>query len=866
MPTGRLPADVRPLGYDLELAIVPGRERFRGSARIEIELDRPQRRIWLHGRGLDVGPVRVERPGEEPLIARFEQVTEEGVAALDLPAELGPGRLGLHLEWSAPFDRTLQGLYAVELGGDAYAFTQLEPFAARSIFPGFDEPAFKTPFQVTLIAPAGGAVVANTPAVAEEPLPGGLRRVRFAPTPKLPTYLLAFAVGPLDVVEAAPLPPGGPRQRPVPFRGVAARDRGPDLAFALAHTPPLVADLERYFDREYPYAKLDVIAVPDFDSGAMENVGAITFREYLLLLDPHTAPEVQRRAFTNVMSHELAHQWFGNLVTMPWWDDLWLNEAFATWLASRSVARVRPEQRSELALLQAVHRAMDVDSLVSARSIRQPITSHHDIHNAFDAITYSKGAGVLAMFERWLGEATFRDGIRLYVERHAEGSARAEDLTAALSLVSGRDVGAPFTSFLTQPGVPFLEVATRCGAEGARLELRQSRYLPLGSEGERDAVWQVPVCARFAAGGRVEERCALVERREGQLPLGAACPEWVMPNADGAGYYRFAQPAEDAERLLSQGFAALSPLERLALADGLGAALGSGARPAAEVYAALPVLAADSERAVATAPLGLLKLADEYLSDAATRPAVERYGQSLYRPLFDRLGWRATPGEDGETRLLREQLLWFLTQTARDGELRRQAAHRGRLFAGVDGPRRPDALEPELVEAGLAAAVQEGGAPVFDALLEQAFASPDALARSQRLGALGASEDPELLARALALAFEPRLRVNEVLTPMRALAQRPATREAVWDFVRERFDDLVARLGREGATRLAGLVSGFCDEASAREVEEFLGPRFEALAGGPRDLATALEKIRLCAALAEAQSPSARAFFAGVGS
>jgi alanyl aminopeptidase len=342
------------------------------------------------------------------------------------------------------------------VGGDDYVFTQFQPIAARRAFPGFDEPSFKAPFELTLTVPHGHVAVGNSPALSEEKDPSGRRRIRFAPTPPLPTYLVAWAVGPFDVVEA-PLPPSAEREHSLPLRGLAPRGRGPELRFALDHTGPLLESLERYFASPYPFAKLDVIAVPDFGAGAMENVGAFTFRDSLLLIDPDRAPEWQRRSFANVMAHELAHSWFGNLVTMPWWDDLWLNESFATWM------------------LQQVHSAMNADSLDSARSIRQPIASDHDIANAFDGITYSKGAGVLAMFERWLGEESFRAGIRRHVEEHRFGSADADDLLQALSAASGRDVSGPFQGFLTRPGVPFLRTREVCDSAGSRLVVEQSR-------------------------------------------------------------------------------------------------------------------------------------------------------------------------------------------------------------------------------------------------------------------------------------------------------------------------------------------------------------------------------------------------------
>ncbi len=862
-PRGRLPDDVRPLRYELELTLRPDRDRFSGRVVVELLLSTRRRSLWLHGRDLAVSRVRA-RSGDRLVSGRWEQRSEDGVARVRLERPVGPGRVLLELDYQGPFDRALRGLYRVEAGGESYGFTQFEPIAARRAFPCFDEPAFKTPFDVTLVVPEGQVALASMPVAREEPAAAGLHRIRFETTPPLPTYLIAVAVGPLDLVEA-PLESLSLRAGGIPFRGAAVRGRGDELAFALRITPPLLRELERYFASGYPYPKLDLVAVPDFAAGAMENVGLITFRDGLLLLDEAQAPEGQRRAAVYVMAHELAHQWFGNLVTMEWWDDLWLNEAFATWLGFRAVERTFPEQRAGLTFQDRVLWAMSADSLVSARSIRQPIEANHDIRNAFDAITYSKGGGVLAMFERWLGEETFRQGVHRYLAAHREGSARTEDLLAALSEAAGRDVSTPFQSFLTQPGVPFLEVESRCSDGRGRLALRQSRYLPVGSTGDRERLWQVPVCARYRSGAELRESCTLLDAAEGELTLEGECPAWVMPNADGSGYYRFALSGAAGDAAFETGWSELSPRERRVMADSLLSALRAAARPAAEIYPRMPRLAGDPSRPVAEAPMELLRTTREHLVAVPTRPAVERFGRELYRPLFERLGWSAGPDEDGDTRLLRGSVARFLADQADDRELLAELAARGRREAGLDGPAQAEPLEPELVSLALGAALRQGDRSVFDALLRQLFASEDALERGHRLEALGRATQPDLARRARELSLDPRLRLNEVFQPLFGQAQQESSRADTWLFLREHFDELVARVGPEQGGALPWLAAGFCDEDRAREVERFFRGRIQRLVGGPRNLASSLEQIRLCAALVEAQSASAEAFFSAPG-
>ncbi|MEN8160503.1 MAG: M1 family metallopeptidase, partial [Myxococcota bacterium] len=323
-PTGRLPRDVVPLHYTLRLVIDPTADGFTGEVAIRVRIATPTRTVWLHARDLDVEKAVLARPGEaeRPLAPAIAH--ESGVLRLTAPEPLPAGEAELRLAFAGAYGRKLEGIYRVHVDGDAYVMTQMEPLAARRSFPCFDEPAFKTPWDVTLVAPAGSVAVANTGEVGGHALGDGRVARRFATTEPLPSYLIAFAVGPWDVVTAEPVPPTPQRARPLPLRGLATRGRGAELAHALAETPRLLTALEAWFGLPHPFDKLDLLAAPDFSFGAMENVGLITYRESLLLLGEH-APTAVRMAFHVVHLHELAHQWFGNSVTMPWWDDLWLN-------------------------------------------------------------------------------------------------------------------------------------------------------------------------------------------------------------------------------------------------------------------------------------------------------------------------------------------------------------------------------------------------------------------------------------------------------------------------------------------------------------------------------------------------------------
>jgi len=851
-PEGQLPAGVRPTRYRLSLEVVPERTSFSGSALITIELDEPASGVWMHGEQLEVTSIHATHATAR-VEATWAQKTDDGVVRVEFREPLPAGRSTLQIEYTAPFDTSLRGLYRVETGGRAYAFTQFEAISARLAFPCFDEPRFKTPFEVTLTVPEDQFAAANTPVDRAIPLQNGLQRITFLPTAPLPTYLVAFAVGPFDVVDGDAIPPNDVRSVSIPLRGLAAKGRGTRLQFALDHTARFVEVLEDYFGLPYPYRKLDLVAVPDFAAGAMENVGLITFREWLLLLDAERATEGQRRAFAYVMAHELAHQWFGNLVTMPWWDDIWLNEAFATWMGNKVVHQLYPEFRSDLASLASAERAMGLDSLASARSIRQPIASNHDIQNAFDAITYEKGGGVLSMFEHWMGDDVFRDGIRLYLREHENGTATSADLLAALDEVSELDVAPPFNTFLTQPGVPLVTTTrpTPCEEKTRTLELRQERYLPIGSKGDADLEWQIPLCVRHEAG----TTCSLLEEKEGALEL-PGCSNWWMPNDEGAGYFRFSMPPDAWKRLRRPGFSKLTDGGKIATADSLVAGFEAGRIEARLLRPWLRTFATSPLRQVATRPIPTLRFLMDDAASEAVRPKVRSYGARLYRKRAQALGWKEQADDSSDTKLLREAVLSFMVKDVRDRRARSRAAKLGRAYIGYETEARPSSVPPQLVGLTLAAAVQEGDAALFDFLLARFEESEDATVRGRILNALGNTEDPLLSERALDLALDERLRVNEISGVLAPQFRNPRARARAWAWLQAHFDEVARRMGRNRAGGLPWYTAGFCSLEDAAEVQAFFEPRMESLAGGPRNLASAVEAISICAATVDAQRAS----------
>jgi alanyl aminopeptidase len=857
-PTGRLPADTHPEAYRLSLSIDPSRSSYSGSVAIDVTLDRPRESIWLHSRGPRASSVTVARAGGEPLVGKLEQVGDSGLSAVRLAQPVGPGRITITIPFEADFGTHLTGIYEAEAAGAPYVFSQFEPISAREAFPCFDEPRFKTPFALTLQVERDQVALANTQVVSERETEGGKRELTFAPTEKLPTYLIALAVGPLDVVPAAALAASEVRKRELPLGGAAVRGRGVDLAYALHETPALLGWLEKYFAVAYPYDKLDLIAVPDFGAGAMENAGAITFRDTLLLVRDD-ASEQQKRTLSYVNAHELSHQWFGNLVTMPWWDDIWLNEAFATWMGTRAVSAVHPEYEAELGALAATQGAMEIDSRTSARKIRQPIESDHDIENAFDAITYSKGGSVLSMFERYLGPDKFQAGLRLYMERFRFGNATARDLVRTLAEVSGEAALEPaFFSFLEQPGVPTLQVKLDCTENPPALEIEQSRYLPLGTSVQGDATWQIPFCARFAQAGGLKEHCFLLSEKKTRVPLNQpTCPAWIMPNAGASGYYRWSLSDKALDALVARR-SELSSREQMSLANNVAAALKSGHIAPTAALATQKLLVASPNRHVMESALKTFWLARE-LQDEKTLPTFHSEMGKLLRPLYQKLGLVPRSGKPtGEEKLKRASVVRAMFALAEDPLVLRELAKLGRplLTATLTVPEgkaqtKPSPVPTELLDLAYSAALREDGAPLFESAEAQLFTSTDGLQRSRLLNAMAYVRDPALGQRALALSLDKRLRTNERLLPLFGQMGQPETRERAFVWLREHFDALQSTLGAHGGNDVIAAAASFCSEDKAREVEAFFGPKSAQIPGGPRELLLTLESIRSCAALSE---------------
>jgi cytosol alanyl aminopeptidase len=852
---GRLPRQVRPTRYALELTVDPAQPRFSGRARVSVAIDEPVSAIVMNARGLTVGSAALVTGGQRlpatttlRLAAGSKQDPEELVLAFDrvIPA----GAAEVEIDYDGAFASGLRGLYRVQEGGRWYAFTQFEPTDARRAFPGFDEPGYKTPFAVSVTVPAGSIALANMREVRRETR-GTQVKFEFEPSPPLPTYLVAIAVGAFDMREALA---GTLAMRLAAVSGKAGLGAG-----ALAAARGELLELERYFGRPFPYPKLDLLAVPSFGAGAMENAGLMTFREERILLDDRAAL-ASRIGMANIIAHEEAHQWFGDLVTMAWWDDLWLNEAFASFMADEIVDAWRPATRSRLQALANKSQVMADDSLATARRIRQPVRSTSEAQEAFDSVTYAKGRAVLAMTEAWLGPDAFRAGLRGYLQRHEWGNATADDLYAALTAASGgRDVAGVMRSFTDQVGVPIVEARVSCPpGRAATVTLRQEEYRTLERRVEGGgALWRIPVCvaAVIPAGKevRLEKRCTVLATREATLDLDGkdACPAFVYANAGETGYYRVRIGAEDL-KVLAPFLAQLPERERFGVVSNAWAAVRAGRLAVALFFNLCLKMKDDPSRLVWTEMLDALRAIDRSMITVADRPLFARFIRTLCEPAARRLGWQVTETQPDDERFLREAILHALGDLGEDPATLAMATRQARAW--LDSPAK---VSPDVARIALPLAAKRGDAALFDRLFGVVTNPPTPEARVLALSGLVSFDDPALIERTLGLVLAGKIKAQDLRYLFPTIGLRRAGRDIVNAWIERHFDELARMFPTFLLGRIVRAVPALCDEQRVRAADASLRPRAAKLEGVEKDLRQSVEEGLRCAALARAEGGDA---------
>jgi alanyl aminopeptidase len=800
----RLTRDVEPLAQAVELTLDPAKDDYSGRVLIDLVAHEGFSSFRIHAQGPAFTTATLTDPdGHATVLAAVLTNKELGLVTLTAPISLAAGNYRLAIEFTARFQHDGLGLYKTVSRGDNYLFTQFEDRQARKAYPCWDEPAFKINWQLTLKVPASLEVITNSsPAV--ESADGGWKTVSFGRTPPMPAYLVAIAVGPFELVPVPGLN--------VPGRIITPRGQAALAAEAVRFAPPLLARLEQYFNIPYPYDKLDQIAVPEYVYGAMENAGFITYTDRLLLMDPANPPFDRRRRLADVMAHEMSHMWFGDLVTMKWWDDLWLNESFADWMCAKIVQEEYPEFRIMIQQSRAIHNAMRTDALPSVTPVRRHVTAASDLSELADELTYSKGKGILNMVENWIGPENFRAAMQVYFVQHRWGSTTAEDLWAAFATVSGDNVAQMLSAFIEKPGVPLVSIAL--DASG-RLGVSQQRFTNLGAAAG-PGQWQVPIVLVWSKGGQLHrERILLKDKTQlAEIP-GIAQADWIYPNEHEAGYYRWNLSPELNARLATRS-AGLSPIERVGLLDNVSALFNAGLIDGNDFLAYVTAFGRDGDSDVNTSVAQSVGgLRDTFITPKS-RSAYYAFQAAILRPVLDRIGLQPVKGEPADLSPLRQALYDALGYEAGDpavvGECRRLAA--GFL-------QDPGSVDPGLLEVSLKVAAYHGDATVFDSFQAALGTAKTPAARSALISALGSFHDPALTGRALAYSLTPALNSTEFLGVLLSASEDPDRREIGVDWIMANFPAIAAKAPPQYTARLISAAAS-AEPATFQRLSDFL--------------------------------------------
>jgi alanyl aminopeptidase len=729
-PDGRLSDAVVPRRAALALSIDPASADYEGQVTYDVDLRGAVSAVWLHARGLAIASAEVVVGKRRVALRQVARAGQPDLLGLAVDgAAIGPGAAQVRLEFRGSMGDKL-GLFRQRDGRDWYAFTDFEPSDARSAFPCFDEPRWKIPWRVSLLVPADLGAFGNARTAREQGVGHERKRVELAETRPLPSYLVAIAVGPFDVVDAG--------ATPTPVRLLLQRGARTRAPIAVEAAPRMLALLEGYMGGASPYDKVDLVSVPHLN-GAMENPGLITVHRTILEVErgPARTPlhEERRRLLLGVLAHELAHLWFGDLVTMADWPELWLNEGLATWLSDWVVSRYEPAIADEVLEIADAAPAAQLDREPAPRSVRAPVGAAADLDDVFGTMTYRKGGAVVSTFHALLGEERMRRALRRYAAAHADGVVTAPDLAAALTDAAGRELEPALTSLIDQPGIALVEAELTCREGAAAVTLRQTRWAPVGRP-RAAGTWRLPVCVGFAGGAG--PACTVMDGERARLELPVrGCPAWIHPNPRGDGYYDWSLPPAQLAALVAR--ADLDQRDQIDIAESVDAAVRAGTLPLGAGLDALVALGRRGDPEVIRRTVALWELVVASVIEPAKRRALAA-ALAVYAPLARAVGVEMSGGDDSATRDLLRHLVPLVGRAGGDATL--QTAAFTWLDAWLrDVPKTRTPTRFELPGLYLLAPLQ-GGAALYDALLRTS--------RGQVSVALGGFQQPALVKRALA--------------------------------------------------------------------------------------------------------------------
>ncbi len=844
----RLPAGVTPEHYTLWFAPDLDKATFRGRAVIDVRLDAPASAVTLHAAEIAFGKVEIAAGGTtQTASVRLDEKTE--TATLTVPQRMAAGPATIRIDYTGILNDKLRGFYLSKANGRNYAVSQMEATDARRAFPSFDEPAKKATFDISLMVDAADTAISNGRQLSDTPGPEpGKHTLTFARTPKMSTYLVALLVGDFVCRDGA--------AATTPIRVCATPDKHQLTAFALKAAEHQVQFFNDYFGIPYPFGKLDIIGIPDFSAGAMENAGAITFRERLLLADEATASVDTLKAVASVVAHEIAHQWFGNLVTMKWWDDIWLNEGFATWAANKPLAAWKPEWQMDVKAAEETQFAMGLDALRSTRAIRTKVETPAEINEVFDPIAYEKTSGVLNMIEAYVGPDAFRKGVSAYLTRYSSGNAAGEDFWTEMTRVTEKPVNRIMRSFVDQAGVPSLSVRTRCVNGSTQVTVRQRRFegAPAAGGSTKAAAWQpwsLPVCVTTGGG---QPSCQLVSAATETFTAAGCGAAFV--NADARGYY-LTEYEPEAITALATRTPPLTTAERISLLGDEWRIVLAGRHDIGSYLDLAAALAGDTTADVTAEIATRLAYVHGTIADPKERDAYAAWLRRTFRPALDAIGDEPKAGDSDDVLTRRGELWELLGLTAGDTALQARARTLAEGYLAD-----PSSLPPSFVVPVLQVAAAGGDAALYDRYVAAAKASLNAPEQYYRLfNALASFRSPELAERTLAFALSPEVRSQDAPLLLGQLLNSSA-QDKTWAALSSQWDTVVGRLGDfQSVPYVVMSLGGFCSAEKGAEIRAFFAAH--PVPAAARALQQALERIDACVALDQRQSGPFAAWLAG---
>ncbi len=848
----RLPSGVHPEHYSLALTPDLKAATFKGSETIDVTLDAPSATITLNAIEIQFGSVRALYSGDVDVVTKSgaspqnkfngklkgpakgqtAQVSldpDKEQATFTFAQPLPAGKVRLAIEYTGILNDKLRGFYLSKTKARNYAVTQFESTDARRAFPSFDEPALKATYDIELTVDTADTVISNTNQIADTPAGPGKHTVKFATTPKMSTYLVAFLVGDFQCTSG--------KADGVPIRGCSTPDKVAYTKFAVESAEYILHYYDTYFGIKYPMPKLDMIALPDFEAGAMENFGCITYRETDLLVDSKTGSIASKKEVASVVAHEMAHQWFGDMVTMQWWDNLWLNEGFATWMANKPVEKWHPEWHIDQDRANELDTTLNYDSQRTTRTIRAVANTPAEIGEMFDGIAYGKAGAVLGMVEHYLGEEVFRQGVHNYLAAHLYANATAEDFWEAQTSTSHKPVDAIMKSFVVQPGVPLVTFGARTGDT---LPVGQSRFFLAADSANRTAQqWTVPICFK-------DGECKLLtpENASIAVPGGATV---LYANAGDAGYFRTAYAPTELGGMIANAETELSTPERIGLLGDRWALMRAGQGSVGDYLSLVMALRKDPNASVLQNALGKVSAIDTRIASEEDRQRLYATMRGRFGPVYAALG-KYAPSESYDKTALRATLFQALG-TAGDPTVLAEA----RSMAEADFARKR-AGDPVFTNAAIEVAAAHGNDLLYEKFLAQSKDERDPVAQSDALNTLASFTDPALVARTLDYAVSGQVRNQSSWILLAILLSRRQTQDEAWIYVQNNWPKVQAQFTASSGARVVAGTSSFCTAAKRDEVSSFFASH--KVEGSERTLSKSIDSINACIQLHADQEPN----------